>query len=101
MSFKNFLKLFLALVILVTVCPALYNFTVLGQKDFGLSKSYRYCQNGIYSTYPRGVSDGGTSYYDKNDDKIGQCNSWVPGPTCEPAKTAAGICTEKGFRPLW
>ena len=54
---------------------------------------YRYCQEGIYNIYPRGVIDGGITYYDKTGQIIGTCDSWgVKGQNCKEARERAGVC---------
>jgi hypothetical protein len=98
---KFFTILLRVLFIIVILCllPLLYNFVILGQKDLGLTNSYSYCQNGIYTTYPRGQTDGSSTYYNKDGVKIGECHSWIPGDTCAQAQTLAGKCEEKGLNP--
>ena len=71
----------------------LYNFLVLGQKDFGILYQYSYCENGIYYTYPRGIVDGGIAYYSKQGEKLGWCDAWgVTGDKCKETRELAGIC---------
>ena len=54
---------------------------------------YHYCQNGIYYTYPRGVVDGGITYYGKDGQKIGTCDAWgVSGENCKEARERAIVC---------
>lgn len=74
----------------------LYNFSILGQKDFGILYKYSYCENGIYSIYPRGIVDGGIAYYNKQGEKLGWCDGWgVTGDKCNETAKSAGTCEER------
>lgn len=76
----------------------LYNFFVLGQKDFGISYQYSYCENGIYSIYPRGIVDGGTAYYNKHGEELGWCDAWgVAGNKCRETVKFAGTCEKRSM----
>lgn len=76
----------------------LYNFFVLGQKDFGILYQYSYCENGIYSVYPRGIVDGGTAYYNKQGEKLGWCDAWgVAGDKCKETAKSVGTCKERSM----
>lgn len=76
----------------------LYNFFILGQKDFGILYQYSYCENGIYSVYPRGIVDGGTAYYNKQGEKLGWCDAWdIAGDKCKETAKSAGICKERSM----
>ena len=71
----------------------LYNFFVLGQKDLGILYQYSYCENGIYSIYPRGIVDGGSAYYNRQGEKLGWCDAWgVTGDKCKETVELAGTC---------
>jgi hypothetical protein len=56
---------------------------------------YYQCEHG-YATYPYGVTDSANTYYDSTGQKIGVCNSWIVGPSCEPAKKIVGECDKEG-----
>jgi hypothetical protein len=66
---------------------------------FGGGVNYYRCENGLYFTYPKNITDGTSTYYDKEGNVVGECRSWVPGPTCENAKKLAGTCSTKAS--LW
>lgn len=76
----------------------LYNFFVLGQKDFGLKYQYSYCENNIYYIYPRGVLDGSNAYYNKDRELVGMCHSFTGGENCEEVRELAGKCKMRGFQ---
>ncbi len=62
---------------------------------------YRYqCERGYY-TYPYGVTDSSSTYYDSNGRTIGECRSWIAGDTCEPSKKAVGQCNKEGVVRWW
>ena len=94
---KKFALLIFTLAIIFLI-PLLYNFFVLDQKDFGIRYTYEYCSDGIYSTYPRGTTDGSSTFYNKDGKEIGICHSWVSGPTC-PSEEIQVTCEIKGFTP--
>ena len=76
----------------------LYNFFVLGQKDFGILYHYSYCENGIYSIYPRGIVDGGSAYYNRQGEKLGWCDAWgVSGDKCKETAKLAGTCQRRSM----
>jgi len=76
----------------------LYNFFTLGQKDFGILYQYSYCENGIYSIYPRGVVDGGIVYYNRQGEKLGWCDAWgVTGDKCKETAELAGTCQRRSM----
>lgn len=76
----------------------LYNFFVLGQKDFGILYQYSYCENEIYSVYPRGIIDGGVAYYNRHGEKLGWCDAWgVTGDKCRETAKLAGTCQKRSM----
>jgi len=62
-----------------------------------IGKSYYFyqCERGYY-TYPYGVTDSSSTYYDSKGTKVGECHSWIAGDTCEPSKKTVGQCSQDG-----
>jgi len=94
----QFVFIIVGIIIVLIVSVGLYNFFFLGQKDFGFLYKYYYCQNGIYYSYPRGIVDGGTTYYNEIGEKITSCPGWgVLEGECKETHDLAGVCTKKTF----
>lgn len=100
---KRVLKLIafgVILIIGIIIIFGLYNFFVLGQKDFGLVNEYHYCENGSYYTRPQGVQDGSSTYYGKGKELITTCHSMSLENTevCTELARSARLCAVHGFK---
>ena len=95
---RTSIKIF-GIIAIIFILLCLYNFFVLGQKDFGFFNVYSYCENGVYKTYPANVTDGTSLYYDEHGGYIGECTSWIMSESCAKIQKLAGTC-ETGGVPL-
>lgn len=96
----------------IFILASLYNYAVLGQKDFGMLNVHKYCQNGIYDSHSYGLlvpgetevrpNDPWAVYYDENGKYLAECSSLEanPHPECIEIEKLAGTCTRKGV-PLY
>ncbi len=86
---------------LILVIILVLGFFALGFMGVGpLGYNYSMCENDYYSTYPKGMIDAPTTYYNSNDREIGQSLPFRVAFSGSPEKKLrdrVGKCTRVSF----
>jgi hypothetical protein len=80
--------------LIIIVAVLVIGFFVFSYFNNNIGYNYRICENGFYSKYQKGISDGATVYYDSNNNLVGSTSFWGSTPEyIQEVKQIVGKCS--------